>query len=185
MFAHNNINMNHHFECWSFYLWLLQSIYALWRESWARRQISQSTGPAWFLLSSMAMKGGSWPKESDRILKAEMRFLRRMAGISLRDNVRSSAIRQGPLLLCVERSQLRWFWQLVVMSPSRPAGRGPRGWPRTRWRDYISMLAWESLGWCGQGKRSLLELFPSPDNHKKMDGWIENLKCHCCHCSCP
>ncbi|TWW62752.1 hypothetical protein D4764_04G0013990 [Takifugu flavidus] len=27
-----------------------------------------------------------------------------------------------------------------------PTGRRPRGWPRTRWRDYISRLAWERLG---------------------------------------
>ncbi|KAL3052884.1 hypothetical protein OYC64_005410 [Pagothenia borchgrevinki] len=29
---------------------------------------------------------------------------------------------------------------------ARPAGRRPRGRPRTRWRDYISSLAWELLG---------------------------------------
>ncbi|PWA30791.1 hypothetical protein CCH79_00017406 [Gambusia affinis] len=29
---------------------------------------------------------------------------------------------------------------------ARPTGRRPRGRPRTRWRDYISRLAWERLG---------------------------------------
>ena len=29
---------------------------------------------------------------------------------------------------------------------ARPTGRTPRGRPRTHWRDYISLLAWESLG---------------------------------------
>ena len=29
---------------------------------------------------------------------------------------------------------------------ARPTGRRPRGKPRTRWRDYISSLAWECLG---------------------------------------
>ncbi|KAL3063618.1 hypothetical protein OYC64_000034 [Pagothenia borchgrevinki] len=29
---------------------------------------------------------------------------------------------------------------------ARPAGKRPRGRPRTRWRDYISWLAWERLG---------------------------------------
>ncbi|XP_057696067.1 uncharacterized protein LOC130918404 [Corythoichthys intestinalis] len=47
-----------------------------------------------------------------RIQAAEMSFLRRVAGLSLRDRVRSSVIREGlgvePLLLHVERSQLRW-----------------------------------------------------------------------------
>ncbi|KAK5851386.1 hypothetical protein PBY51_002187 [Eleginops maclovinus] len=84
-----------------------------------------------------------------------MGFLRRVAGISLRDKVRSSVIREGlggePLLLRVERSQLRWFGHLVRMPPgrlprevsqARPAGKRP--W--TRWRDYISSLAWGRLG---------------------------------------
>ena len=82
-----------------------------------------------------------------------------MAGLSLRDRVRSSAIREGlrvePLLLHIERSQLRWFGHLTRMPPGRllgevfracPTGRRPRGRPRTRWRDYISRLAWERLG---------------------------------------
>jgi len=29
---------------------------------------------------------------------------------------------------------------------ARPTGRRPRGRPRTRWRDYIALLAWERLG---------------------------------------
>ena len=89
-----------------------------------------------------------------RIQAAEMGFLRRVAGVSLRDRVRISAIQEGlgvePLILCVERSQLRWFGHLVRMPPGRiprevfqtqPAGRRSRGRPRTRWRDYISTLA--------------------------------------------
>ena len=94
-----------------------------------------------------------------RVQAAEMSFLRRVAGLSLRDRVRSSAIREGlrvePLLLHVERSQLRWFGHLARMPPgripgdvfrARPTGRRPRGRPRTRWRDHISRLAWERLG---------------------------------------
>ncbi|KAJ8005185.1 hypothetical protein DPEC_G00144010 [Dallia pectoralis] len=82
-----------------------------------------------------------------------------MIANELRDRVRSSVIREElgvePLLLCIERSQLRWFGHLVRMPPgrlprevfqARPAGRRPRGRPRTRWRDYISTLAWERLG---------------------------------------
>ena len=102
----------------------------------------------------------SWQKTMKlRVQAAEMGFLRRVAGVSLRDRVRSSAIREGlgvePLLLCVERSQLRWFGHLMRMPPgrlprevflARPTGRRPRGRPRTRWRDYISSLAWERLG---------------------------------------
>ena len=61
-----------------------------------------------------------------------------------------------PLLLYLERSQLRWFGYLVRIPTgripwevfqARPVGRGgPRGRPRTRWRDYISALAGEWLG---------------------------------------
>ncbi|KAK0133852.1 Non-ous end-joining factor 1 [Merluccius polli] len=78
-----------------------------------------------------------------------MSFLRRVAGLSLRDRVRSSVIREelgvDPLLLRVERSQMRWLGHLVRMPPgrlpgevfrARPTGRRARGRPRTRWRDY-------------------------------------------------
>ena len=52
-----------------------------------------------------------------RIQAAEMSFLRGVAGLSLRDRVRSSDIWRElgvePLLLCVERGQLRWFGHLI------------------------------------------------------------------------
>ena len=32
-----------------------------------------------------------------------------------------------------------------VVFQARPAGKSPRERPRTRWRDYISTLAWEQL----------------------------------------
>uniref|UniRef100_A0AAY5KR82 Reverse transcriptase domain-containing protein n=1 Tax=Esox lucius TaxID=8010 RepID=A0AAY5KR82_ESOLU len=94
-----------------------------------------------------------------RIQAAEMSFLRRVAGRSLRDRVRSSVtrdeLRVEPLLLHIKRGQLRWLGHLFQMPPerlpgnvfwSRPTGRRPRGRPRTRWRDYVSRLAWECLG---------------------------------------
>uniref|UniRef100_A0AAV2JL93 ribonuclease H n=1 Tax=Knipowitschia caucasica TaxID=637954 RepID=A0AAV2JL93_KNICA len=94
-----------------------------------------------------------------RIQAVEMSFLRRVAGRSLRDRVRSSVTREElgvePLLLHVERNQLRWLGHLFRMLPgrlpgevfrARPTGRRPRGRPRTRWRDYVSQLAWERLG---------------------------------------
>ena len=50
-----------------------------------------------------------------------MRFLRRVAGLSLRDRVRSLVIREelgvDPLLFRVERSQMRWLGHLVRMPP--------------------------------------------------------------------
>ena len=94
-----------------------------------------------------------------RIQAAEMSFLRRVAGRSLRDRVRSSVTREElrvePLLLHVERSQLRWLGHLYRMPPGRLPGRvlracltrkRPRGRPRTCWRDYVTWLAWERLG---------------------------------------
>ncbi|TWW73592.1 R2DM Retrovirus-related Pol polyprotein from type II retrotransposable element [Takifugu flavidus] len=94
-----------------------------------------------------------------RVQAAEMSFLRRVAGLSLRDRVRSSAIREElgveSLLLRVERNQMGWLGHLVRMPPgclpgevfrACPSGRRPPGRPRTRWRDYVSRLAWERLG---------------------------------------
>ncbi|KAK3527104.1 hypothetical protein QTP86_010820 [Hemibagrus guttatus] len=91
-----------------------------------------------------------------RIQAAEMSFLRRLAGHSLRDRVRSSVTREElgiePLLLHIERGQLRWLGHLFRMPPGHlpgevfracPTGKRPRGRPRTRWRDYVSWLAWE------------------------------------------
>ncbi|KAI3375720.1 hypothetical protein L3Q82_003724 [Scortum barcoo] len=75
-----------------------------------------------------------------RIQAAEMSFLRRVAGRSLRDRVRSSVTREElgvePLLLRIERSQLRWLGHLFRMPPGRlprevfqacPTGRRPPG----------------------------------------------------------
>ncbi|KAK3571285.1 hypothetical protein QTP86_005921 [Hemibagrus guttatus] len=94
-----------------------------------------------------------------RIQAAEMSFLRRVAGHSLRDRVRSAITREELkvelLLLHIERGQLRWLGHLFRMPPGRlpgkvfracPTRKRPQGRPRTRWRDYVSRLAWERLG---------------------------------------
>ncbi|KAK3547052.1 hypothetical protein QTP86_009569 [Hemibagrus guttatus] len=94
-----------------------------------------------------------------RIQAAEMSFLRRVEGRSLRDRVRSSVTREElgvePLLLHIERGQLRWLGHLFRMPPGSlpgevfracPTGKRPRGRPRTCWRDYVSQLTWERLG---------------------------------------
>ena len=55
-----------------------------------------------------------------RVQAAEMSFLRRVAGLSLRDRVRSSVIREElgvDPLLHIERSQMRWLGHLVRMPP--------------------------------------------------------------------
>uniref|UniRef100_A0A8C6NIQ5 Reverse transcriptase domain-containing protein n=1 Tax=Nothobranchius furzeri TaxID=105023 RepID=A0A8C6NIQ5_NOTFU len=87
-----------------------------------------------------------------QIQAAEMSFLRRVAGLSLRDRVRSSVIQEGlgvdPLLLHIERSQLRWPPGCLPGEVFQACltGRRPKGRPRTRWRDYVPHLAKERLG---------------------------------------
>lgn len=57
--------------------------------------------------------------------------------------------------LCIKRSRLKRFGHLARMPPgcfnwevfwACPTRKRPQGKPRTCWRDYISHLAWESLG---------------------------------------
>ncbi|TWW64132.1 hypothetical protein D4764_03G0011400 [Takifugu flavidus] len=97
---------------------------------------------------------GKMEQEIDRWIGAASAVMRTLH----RDRVRSSAIREElgvePLLLRVERSQMRWLGHLVRMPPGRlpgevfracPSGRRPPGKPRTRWRDYVSQLVWERL----------------------------------------
>ena len=85
-----------------------------------------------------------------QVQASEMRFLRRIEGVTLFNKVRSSEIRKSlnidPLLLQIERSQLRWFGHVSRMPQERlpiqalhakANGRRPVGRPRTRWTDYI------------------------------------------------
>ena len=90
----------------------------------------------------------------------EMRFLRRIEGVTPFNKVRSSEIRKSlniePLLLWIEKSQLRWFGHVSRMPQERlpkqallakaKNGRRPVGRPRTRWTDYIEDLGWNRLG---------------------------------------
>ncbi|KAI3369361.1 hypothetical protein L3Q82_007601 [Scortum barcoo] len=123
-----------------------------------------------------------------------MSFLRRVAGRSLRDRVRSSVIREElgvePLLLRIERSQLRWLGHLFRMPPGRlprevfqacPTGRRPRGRPRTRWRDYVSRLAWERLGIPPEeleevsGYQQVVDGMESPSSHFRIGSLPDKL----------
>ena len=73
--------------------------------------------------------------------------------------MRSSEIRKSlnikPLLLRIERSQLRWFGHVSRMPQERLPKqallakanvRRPVGRPRTRWTDYIEDFGWNRLG---------------------------------------
>ena len=94
-----------------------------------------------------------------QVQTSEMRFLRRIEGVTLFNKVRSSEIRKSlnieQLLLRIERSQLRWFGHVSRMPQERlpkqalhakANGRRPVGRPRTRWTDYIEDLGWNRLG---------------------------------------
>ena len=81
-----------------------------------------------------------------------MSFLCTVAGLSIRDRVRSLNIREEfreeQLLLHVERSQLSLFGYLVKMPPvlGMLIQEKTPSIPWTCWRDYISRLSWENVG---------------------------------------
>ena len=58
-----------------------------------------------------------------QVQASEMRFLRRIEGVTLFNKMRSSEIRKSlniePLLLRIERSQLRWFGHVSRMPQER------------------------------------------------------------------
>ena len=91
-----------------------------------------------------------------------MRFLRRIEGVTLFNKVRSSEIQKSlniePLLLRIERSQLRWFGHVSKMPQERLSkeallakanGRRPDGRPRTttskKFRKITRALAMTNL----------------------------------------
>ena len=94
-----------------------------------------------------------------RVQAAEMGFLRKVRGLSLLEKVKKTDIRRSlniePVLLLIERSQLRWYGHVIRMSYDRkakqlmdalPSGKKRRGRPRTRSQNYIEDLAWSRLG---------------------------------------
>ena len=94
-----------------------------------------------------------------QVQASEMKFLRRIEGVTLFNKVRSSEIRKSlniqPLLLQIERYQLRWFGHVSRMPQERlpkqvllakANGRRPVGRPRTRWTDHIEDLGWNRFG---------------------------------------
>ncbi|TWW71088.1 hypothetical protein D4764_17G0005710 [Takifugu flavidus] len=89
-----------------------------------------------------------------RVQVAEMSFLHRVAGLSLRDRVRGSAIREELgvelLLFRVERSQMRWLGHLVRMLPGRLVRCSGHVSPvRDPWEDPGHVGETMSLNWPG------------------------------------
>ncbi len=132
-----------------------------------------------------------------RIQAAEMSFLCRVAGHSLRDRVRSSVtleeLRVESLLLGIERSQLRWLGHLFRMPPGclpgevfRASPTGKRPWEDPGhaggimypdWPVIASVSPRRSKRKClGRGKSGRLCLDCCPrdlasDKWKMMNGW--------------
>ena len=88
-----------------------------------------------------------------QVQASEMRFLRRIEVVTLFNKMRSSEIRESldiePLLLRIERSQLRWFGHASRMPQekllkqallAKGNRRRPVGQPGTRWTNYIRIL---------------------------------------------
>ena len=95
-------------------------------------------------------------RERSQVQVSEMRFLRRIEGVTLFNKVRALRFENlfniEPLLLEMERSQLRWFGHVSKMPQERlpdpkqallakKIGRRPVGRPRTRWTNYIDELS--------------------------------------------
>ena len=91
-----------------------------------------------------------------RVQVAEMGFLQKFRSLFLLDKVKSTDICHNIelLLLHIERSQLRWYGHVTRMSHEQtakqlmdalPSGKGPKGRPRTLWRNYVKDLAWLRL----------------------------------------
>ena len=93
-----------------------------------------------------------------QVQASEMRFLRKIEGVTLFNKMGSSEIRKSlnieTLLLRIGRSQLRWFGHVSRMPQKRlpkqallaqANRRRPVGRPRTRWTDYIEDLGWNCL----------------------------------------
>ena len=89
--------------------------------------------------------------QKSRLEAAEMRVLRVIRGVSLRDRMRSERVREElevePILEYVERNQLRWFGHVRRMEEGersrrilewRPEGRRPAGRPRKRWMEAVT-----------------------------------------------
>ena len=88
---------------------------ALYRSVVVKRELSQKAKLSVYrsiLVPTLTFCHKLWvvtKKTRLRVQAAETGFLHRVAGLSLRNRVRSSATWEEPLLLRTEKCQLRWF----------------------------------------------------------------------------
>ena len=90
-------------------------------------------------------------KEENIPEKTEMRMLRRIKGVTVKDKMKSEDIRKelgvGSIKSKARESRLRWFGHvhrkeqesnLRQVMDMEIAGRRPRGRPKGRWRDLVN-----------------------------------------------
>ena len=108
-------------------------------------------------------------KEENILEKTEMRMLRRIKGLTVKDKMKSEDIRKelglGTIKSKARESRLRWFGHVhrreqennlrQVMDMEIP-GRRPRGRPRGRWRDLVDRVG-TAGGARGCRRQKLLE----------------------------
>ncbi|XP_047495895.1 uncharacterized protein LOC125043701 [Penaeus chinensis] len=94
---------------------------------------------------------GAMGKKEERILEAtEMRMLRRIKGVTLRERERSTDVKRelgvSDINEKVKEIRMRWYGHVKrreeghaakVAMESKVPGRRPRGKPRKRWRDNV------------------------------------------------
>ncbi|KAK7895384.1 hypothetical protein WMY93_020709 [Mugilogobius chulae] len=106
-----------------------------------------------------------------------MSFLRRVAGRSLRDRVRSSVTREElrvePLLLHVKRSQLKWLGHLFRMPPGRLPGEVFRACPLGGDLEEDPGHAGGTMGSLGLPAQTAASATRLRMKRKKMDGWMD------------
>ena len=92
-------------------------------------------------------------KLRSQMLASEMRFLRKIKGVTMFDTLRNTAIQESlnieSLVFHIETSQRRWFGHVSRMPQERllkqtlyaeENRKRPVGRTRTRWLDYIKDL---------------------------------------------
>ena len=140
-------------------------MHALHRSVVMKRELSQKAKLAVFrsiFVPILTYGHESWvmtERMRSRVQASEMRFLRRIKGVTLLDKVCNSEIHNSlnveSLLLRIERSQLRWFGHVSRMPQERlpkqalsaiPNGKRPVGRPRLGWINHIEDLGWNRLG---------------------------------------
>ncbi|XP_014471314.1 PREDICTED: uncharacterized protein LOC106742657 [Dinoponera quadriceps] len=118
-------------------------------------------------------------KLENRLVAAEMRYLRKIAGKTRRDHIRSTMVRdelqQESIMDIVERRALGWVGHLVRMEDgrkakqvwqARPIGRRTRGRPRIEWEEYI-------MGLIGKRGKTLGDVRRIARDRRNFNKWLK------------